>query len=365
MAALQESVFDELEAAIRNGSAEKRVETLRRITDLFLEQSDRLNDEQIGLFDDVLGHFMARIESKALSELSDRLAGIQNAPLDVIRSLARHDEIAVAGPVLAESPRLTTNELVEIARMRGQEHLLAISGRDRLEEKLTDVLIARGNVDVMRKVAGNAGAEISAVGFASLVRASENDDRLAEATGVRSDLPATLLRQLLSKAAESVHQKLLAQAPVHVRREISNVLSAITNELSQEAARPRDFTKAQKFIGLLHGSGELNEAMLLEFARQRKYEETVAALAALSDSSLEIVKPLMRSPRPEGLLVACRAANLRWSTVRAVIECRVMPIPSVEALAETESEFNKLTAQSAQRLLRFWKVRESSARATG
>lgn len=363
MPVLQESVIDELESAIRNGSSEKRIETLRRITDLFLQQSDRLNDEQIGLFDNVLGHFIERIESKALAELSDRLARVDNAPLDVVRSLARHDEIAVAGPVLAESSRLTTSDLVEIARVRGQEHLLAISGRDELEDRLTDVLLMRGNRDVMHKVATNGGSQISAVGFAALVRASENDERLAQATGVRADLPVTLLRELMSRAAESVRQKLLAEAPVHVRREITAVLADITSRMDEEAARPRDFTKAQKFVELLHGNGELDEATLIGFATEKKYEETVVALAMLSESTLDIVKPLMKSVRFEGLLVPCRAARLRWPAVRAVLECRVMPALSKEALAQAEAEYGKLTAQSAQRLLRFWKVREASGRA--
>ena len=363
MPVLQESVIDELETAIRNGSSEKRIETLRRITDLFLAQSDRLNDEQIGLFDNVLSHFIERIESRALAELSDRLAQVDNAPLDVVRSLARHEEIAVAGPVLAESPRLTTSDLVEIARVRGQEHLLAIAGRDTLEDRLTDVLLMRGNRDVMHKVATNGGSQISAVGFAALVRASENDGRLAEATGVRGDLPVTLLRELLAKAAESVREKLLAQAPVHVRREITAVLSDITSRMDEEAARPRDFTKAQKFVELLHGNGELDEAALTGFATERKYEETVAGLAVLSEATIDIVKPLMRSVRFEGLLVPCRAAQLRWPAVRAILACRIMPALSEEALAHAEAEYSKLTPQSAQRLLRFWKVREASGRA--
>ena len=52
----QQSLIVELEDAIKSGSSEKRVETLRRVTDLFLNDADRLNEAQIGLFDDVLCH---------------------------------------------------------------------------------------------------------------------------------------------------------------------------------------------------------------------------------------------------------------------------------------------------------------------
>ncbi len=123
-----ESIIADLELAVRSGSSETRVNTLRQVTDLFLHDSDRLNDEQIRVFDDVICLLARRIESKALSELSERLAAVDNAPIDVIKLLARDDEISVAGPVLAQSKRLTTSELSEIARTRGDAHLLAISG---------------------------------------------------------------------------------------------------------------------------------------------------------------------------------------------------------------------------------------------
>src|ERR1700720_4718141 len=121
----QQSLIIELEEAINIGSAEKRVETLRRVTDLFLNDADRLSETQIGVFDDVLCHLIKRIETKALVGLSGHLAPVDNSPIEVIRRLARNDEITVAGPVLSQSARLTTNDLVEIAGNKSQQHLLA------------------------------------------------------------------------------------------------------------------------------------------------------------------------------------------------------------------------------------------------
>ena len=77
---MNQSLIGELEAAIQSGSKDKRVDTLRRITDLFVADADRFNDQQIGVFDDVLGHLIKRIEGRALAELSERLAPISNAP---------------------------------------------------------------------------------------------------------------------------------------------------------------------------------------------------------------------------------------------------------------------------------------------
>src|ERR1039458_10341393 len=103
---ISQSLIAELEDSIRSGSKDKRIDSLRRITDLFVADADRLNDQQIDVFDDVLGHLIKRIEGKALSELSRRLGPINNAPVEVVQRLARDDDIAVAEPVLKQSARL-------------------------------------------------------------------------------------------------------------------------------------------------------------------------------------------------------------------------------------------------------------------
>ena len=114
----QLSLIDDLESAIKQGSQESRVQTLRRITDLFLHDANRLNDEQIAVFDDVLCLLAEKIEKTALVELGSRLAPVDMAPIKVVRRLARDEEIAVAAPVLTGSKRLTTADLVEIAQTK-------------------------------------------------------------------------------------------------------------------------------------------------------------------------------------------------------------------------------------------------------
>jgi uncharacterized protein (DUF2336 family) len=240
----QQSLIVELEEAIQSGSSEKRVETLRRVTDLFLNDSDRLNEAQIALFDDVLCHLIKRIETKALVELSEHLAPVDNSPIEVIRRLARSEEITVAGPVLTRSVRLTTSDLIEIAGSKSQQHLLAISGRSRLEEAVTDVLIDRGDREIVHRLARNAGARFSETGFTTLVRNAETDESLAEKLGLRLDIPLRLLRDLLLKATEAVRARLVSLAPPETRDEIQRVLAKISNEVTREATADEERRQA-------------------------------------------------------------------------------------------------------------------------
>ena len=132
------SIIDEVETAINGGSAKMRLETIKRVTDLFLASAGSLDSEQIELFDGVLERLVKTIEIRAiadisariaLAEMSGQLAPIAQAPPSVVRRLAKNDEIAIAGPILAESARLGTEDLIEIAETKGEQHLLAISGR--------------------------------------------------------------------------------------------------------------------------------------------------------------------------------------------------------------------------------------------
>lgn len=54
-----QSLIVELESAVQGSSHARRVETLRRVTDLFFTAADRYTEEQVGLFDDVLGRLIA------------------------------------------------------------------------------------------------------------------------------------------------------------------------------------------------------------------------------------------------------------------------------------------------------------------
>src|ERR1700722_10712489 len=127
MSSNRDSLISELELAVSGASPQNRVNTLRRVTDLFLIDADRLSDEQIRVFDDVLCRLVAKIEKRALSELGMRLAPVDRAPLKVINHLARNEEILIARPVLTQSTRLTSSDLIAVAELRGQAHLLAIS----------------------------------------------------------------------------------------------------------------------------------------------------------------------------------------------------------------------------------------------
>jgi uncharacterized protein (DUF2336 family) len=207
------SLLDELERALAIGNNEQRNEMLSRITDLFVGNAHRFTEEQVDLFDEVIGRLTMAIEAKARAKLSNRLADIHNAPPVVVRMLAFDDDIEVARAVLVNSERLNESDLVANAKSKSQQHLAAIAERKSLSEAVTDVLVTRGDQEVARSVAKNAGARFSDAGFRMLVKRSVADDTLALQVGARRDVPRQHFLQLLEQASSTVRTRLAAENP--------------------------------------------------------------------------------------------------------------------------------------------------------
>jgi uncharacterized protein (DUF2336 family) len=364
------SIADEVEAAIAAGTSEKCSETAERVTALFLASAGQYNDELIALFGDVFERLINSIELRALAdvsakialaELSSQLAPVPQAPATIIRRLARHEDVTVAGPVLTEAPRLTNEDLVEIAQSRGEKHLLAICGRWWLQEIVTDALLARRFPSVSRRLVENPGARVSPAGFAMIVGQAAADPELAVVTGIRADLPPDLRTKLLGQASDAVRTRLLSRAPAYLFEELRAAIASASASVEREMAKPRDFAGAKTCIAKMKKEGRLTESALLGFARQKRYEETIVALAELAQTNMEMVRPLMQSIRSEGILVPCKVAGLSWETVNALLDCRFSSgVTAPDELAKLKSHFVDLTLDEAKRLLKLWTVRSAS-----
>lgn len=352
------SFISELEHAIANGSAERRSQILQRITDLFVLGSARFSDDDIALFDDVIGRLAAKIEQSAQVLLATRLAPIANSPPKTIRTLAFNDAIEVAGPVLSQSGRLDDATLVELASQKGQGHLLAMTRRPSLSEAVTTVLVKRGDRDVVIGVIGNKGARFSDVGFAMLVQRSENDDGLAACLGARPDIPPHMLLTLVARASETVRVKLEAANPsareavrLAVREAADQVQTATMEQVPDHAAGVATVERLQR-------SGGLNEDAIGTFASGGGFVETCAALAAMGELPLAFVEQAMASDRAENILIIARAVGLSWPTVKQILSLRadkrIMPQRDI---ARALASYEQLRSQTAQEIVRFYRTR--------
>ena len=192
------TLIPELDEIVKHGDPKRRAEASRRIAELFLLGAASFRPDHVDLFDGVLIDLVPHTEPAARADLAERLSVLANAPRGLVGQLAREDEISIAGPLLRRSPVIDEQALIEIARIKGQGHLLAMSERSTLSPGLTDVILRRGDREAVRRAAGNAGAHFSQAGYSALIKRAGHDGVLTLTVGQRDDLSASQLKDLLA-----------------------------------------------------------------------------------------------------------------------------------------------------------------------
>jgi uncharacterized protein (DUF2336 family) len=346
-----------LDEIVSSGDPKRRADAARRISELFLQGAANFGSSHVDLFDGVLTSLVPHTELAARVDLAERLSLLANAPRALVGQLAHEDEIAIAGPLLRRSPVIDEKILLEIASVKGQGHLLAMADRPVLSADLTDVMVRRGDRDVVRRAAGNAGAAFSTDGYSTLIKRAGQDGVLTIRLGQRDDLSSDQLKEVLSGSIDVIRRRLLTVVKPERQAAIKQAMVAISG--TTERAERRDFAQAQRTVMALHRDGQLGESALLNFAKAFKYEESIATLAALTGVKIETLDHLISGDRYDPILIAGKTIGLEWATVRALIMLRLGPSRTTSP-ADIESarvNFMRLMPSTAERVVGFWKTR--------
>jgi uncharacterized protein (DUF2336 family) len=352
------SLLDELVSPVAAATAKHRLKIIDRVTDLFAAGSRSYSDEQISLFDDVLRRLAADIEIKARAKLAHRLAVIDNAPPVLIRTLAFDDAIEVAEPVLIFSERLTDDDLVENATTKSQDHLYAIAQRLKLSEKVTDVLVERGDERVVHKVVKNKGARFSLAGYGELTTRARYDRKLTLALGERSDLPRQYFLKLLEAASAKVRAKLEASNPqmvAAIRDSVDDVATAMQREVRKGS---RAHAVAVREAKRRFNVRPITEASVHGPAHVQDVEKTVVALARLGVFPVDLVERALLDEGEDMLLLLAKAAGCSWTTAREML---VMFVANrnlqPDDITVAFERYRKLSQQTARNIVTFYERR--------
>jgi uncharacterized protein (DUF2336 family) len=361
MVEAQRNLIDELNNAVAANNVGRRAEMLRHVADLYVAGSAQLASDQIALFDDVMGRLIAEIDTAARAAFGQRLIEMPYAPPNVLRSLALDDTIAVSGPILTKSEQLSEAVVVQAANTKSQDHLLAISRRSSIPETVTDVLVGRGNRQVVLSVASNNGAKFSEHGYSTLVTRAGTEDGLALCIWLRPEIPRQHLLKLFADASETVRARLEAADPRRGKT-IREVVAQASNRL-QNAARARcpDHAAILARVKSMHAAGELGEMQVAAFAKDGKFDATAIALAMLSGLSINLIERIMVQQQYDQIIVVARAIGLPWPIVKAILAFRAdAKTGAIQDLEECQSAFVKLTPDLAKNALKFYRMREQA-----
>jgi uncharacterized protein (DUF2336 family) len=353
------SFLRDLDEAVSRGTPESRKRALWHTTDLMI--AGRYSDDEIWTFGEVIGRLADEIEVATRAQLAKRLARFDQAPVNIIHKLAFDDEIEVAGPVLRESERLEPYALVANACTKGQTHMLAISERKSIEESVTDVLVTRGNQEVVNSIARNNGARLSDFGFLHMITRAEGDSILAEQLGLRRDIPRHVFQQLIAKASDDVRKRLERERP-NMLEQIQSSVTDVAGELqSKFGPVSRGYYVAKRVVTTQFRQGNLNEESISIYARSHKTEEVTIGLSLLCSLPGDVIERALLDRNRETLLLLAKSQEFSWATTMALLflgakDHRI----TAQDLRDLERDYGRLNIETSRSVLKFYQSRKHS-----
>lgn len=322
-------------------SSDSRRQLLNAVTDLFL-----LDDEPTELakahYGEIAVHSLSHLGSADRKGYADQVAAVPSLPREVAVTLASDSDSDVARLVLKLSPVLTDSDLAAIAVSQSQHHLVAIAERARLSEGVTDILVQRGDRDVLQTVSANEGASFSESGFDRLLLRGGDDSSIAGALARRSDLSPQraqrvlqIVKQLNAGSAEpTADGASLARQARQQRLEVKLLLADLT-------AKVRD----------------LNDVLVMLAEDDRAYHLAQVLAQAGGISTEQALRVLMQRD-VSGIAVICRSLDVGLDTFRALLELRGRRLYfSSQDLDDALRDYKRLDAATADRTLRFLKLK--------
>ncbi|NWH09225.1 MAG: DUF2336 domain-containing protein [Alphaproteobacteria bacterium] len=345
----------------REPSSDKRRELLRDLTDLFIAEEDQYTSQESEHFGAIMGKVAVDMDLAVRQRLADKLADAKAAPHQLIMQLAQ-DAIEVAKPILMRSLALQEEDLVTLAKSRGQDHLKVISTRPHVPEAVTDILVARGDDSVLEALVSNDTARISRQGMERVVVRAERNPRLHAPVSARKDLPPDLLNEMYFFVSSSLKKAILERMANIDPKEIDKALSQ-SGLRAVEGALPAStgLSPAEKYILQKSRDKQLNEALLLQLLRSRQTAEFLLGFARLTELDPKTAQRVLSDHTAESLAIACKASRFDRSTFSTFV---LLANPTRTRTAQETSDllalYDKVPAESAQRVMRFWKVRRQA-----
>ena len=355
------SKLQDLIALAKEPSSEKRRQLLRGVTDAFFADPER-GGAELTLFDDVLSQLAGEMEDAVRAELAERLAPAPDPPRRLLTGLAADSSIEVAGPILAGSSALRDAELIAIANGRGQAHLKAISRREVVSEALADAIVERGDDDTLGVLLANDGAELSRQAHETALDRAAANPNLHAAVINRRSLPVDLLNEMYFVVEGKLRSKILERNAEMDPAALEAALAAGRNRVAaKDGALPADYKSAEREVRALLAKDALTPKSLATMLRNREATKFMVALADLAEIDFYTARLILERKELDALAIVCKAADFDralFLTFTVLVLDR-----DADAMARAK-EYGDLYAQvsreSAQRTLRFWRMRRQS-----
>lgn len=252
--------------------------------------------------------------------LSVTLARSPNLPRDVARKLAA-DIDSIAVPVIAGSPSLTDDDLIEIVRSGALVRQTAVAGRADVPGAVVREIVLRAGDAAVQRVIANDGAHFDAGSYALSFERYRDRPAMLEGFVERSYLPLEVTEKLINSISEQAVDRLISRHAIPAQLAVELAESSrerATVDLVDQAGLTPD---PRRFVQQLQMNGRLTPSLILRAlfrGHMAFFEHCIAELAGIPHSKawllihdagpLGLDAVFERSGLPRRILPAVRAA---------------------------------------------------------
>lgn len=337
-------MLDSLSKMPAEMSSDTRRQLLNAVTDLFLldQEPSELSKEHYG---EIATHSLNHLDSPERQAYAEQVAAVPSLPHQVAVTLAGDQDGEVARLVLKLSPVLTDADLAAIAVSQSQYHLVAIAERARLSSSLTDILVERGNRDVLHTVSNNEGASFSDKGFDKLLERGGGDISISSALAARADLTPDRASRVMR-----IVEELNDSGGLWSKR----ADEAVT--LARQARQQRLEVRLLQ-TDLTEGTRSLDEIVTMLANEDRAYHLAQIIAQAAEITTEQALRVLMQRD-VSGIAVTCRSLDVGTAAFEAILTMRVRRLYFAQKNIKDDLRgYATLDGATAERTMRFLKMR--------
>jgi len=339
-------------------TSEGRRELLRKVTEAF-DPAAPLAGDEVAQFDDVLASVAADYSKQVRSQIA-RLIASSLAPFSRSAQRFAMDDIEVARPVLEHSEALSDETLLAVVGQKSQDHMMAVTRRQRISEAVSQALVERGDDAVVTSLLTNQKAEIGSETYGLVAKRAETSPVLQAPLVRRAGVPMELLNGLYMKVESDLRREIIGKFESVPPEELEAAFQRSRARVSNVYKQPDDFETARRRIDDLQRKRGLIPPVLVTLMREGLSSRTAfkIAFARLTDVEYDVIERAVESQDLDTVALLCRGSQFDralYVSLAVALGDRAM---------DRAQEFGKLyesvPVQAAQRAIRFWKIRAAA-----
>ena len=242
------------------------------------------------------------------SAMAEVFASSQKAPLVVVQALAT-DQPDVAAPVLARSPLLLDDDLVDLIATGQIDIQVAIAGRALLSRSLAAAIAEVGSVEACLTLLENGDAIIAMFSIDRIVERFGHLAAIRKNLTARDDLPMATRQALLSKLSQTLAGFVAARqwlGPEHAEYAAREACEKATLALAAETP----YDEIAELMAHLRQTGQLTAGMILRAVLCGNVVLFEEALVELSGVELDRVTSYIHDKNISGFRALYAKAGL-------------------------------------------------------